>query len=133
VIDGFAVTLPVVLVAVSVLGVPPLMAEMWVLHHRGNFHRWPMYVPVGYPPLFAAAGVLLLFTSAEWALRVYGVASALLVVMGALGAFFHVQGVTRQTGGFNLDNVMVGPPLAAPLSFSLLGVLGLLAVAYWNF
>lgn len=124
--------LPRVLVLLASLAVPGVMLEMWYSHHRGNFHRAPMMIPMAYPPLFAAAGFLLLATTASWAAWVYGALAGGLVLIGLLGLFFHVQGVARQTGGWNLDNVMVGPPTMAPLSFAGLGALGLLALAHWS-
>jgi hypothetical protein len=132
-LDGLrGLGLPRVLVLVASVGVPPLMWEMWYSHYRGNFHRWPMVIPMAYPPLFMAAGFLLLATTAPWALWTYGAFAAGLVLVGLLGFFFHLQGIARQTGGWNLDNVMVGPPSLAPLSFAGLGALGLLALAYWT-
>ena len=123
--------LPRLLVLGASLGVPALMFEMWYSHYRGNFHRVPMMIPMAYPPLFAAAGFLLLATTATWATWVYGALAGGLVLVGLAGVFFHMQGIARQTGGWNLDNVMVGPPAIAPLSFAGLGALGLLALAYW--
>lgn len=127
-----ALSLPRALVIFAALGVPPLMWEMWYNHHRGNFHRWPMILPLVIPPAFLAAAALLLTTDAEWARWAFAAAAALLVLMGILGLFFHVQGIARQTGGWNLDNIMVGPPMMAPLGFSALGVLGLLALPFWS-
>lgn len=123
--------LPRLLVIAVSLAVPGVMFEMWYSHYRGNFSRVPMMIPMAYPPLVAAGGFLLLATTAAWAPWVYGTLAAGLVVVGLLGAFFHLQGIARQTGGWNLDNVMVGPPALAPLSFAGLGALGLLALAYW--
>lgn len=123
--------LPRILVLVASVSVGPLMFEMWYSHYRGNFHRVPMIVPLAYPPLFAAGGFLLLATTAGWAPMVYGILAGGLLLVGLAGFFFHLQGIARQTGGWNLDNVMVGPPSMAPLSFAGLGALGLLAVAYW--
>lgn len=126
------VPLTSILIALAALGVPVLMFEMGYGHYRGNYYRWPMYIPVVLPPIFAATAFLLLGTGAAWAYWTFAAASIALTLMGALGAFFHLQGVSRRTGGFNLDNLMVGPPLLAPLSFSILGVLGLLGLAYWG-
>lgn len=108
------------------------MLEMGLLHYRGNFHRWPMYVPIVFPPFFALSGLVLLVTGAGWALPLYAVMSGLLVLMGLVGMFFHIQGTARQTGGFTIDNVLVGPPIIAPLGFSILGTLGLVAWIYWS-
>lgn len=123
--------LPRLLVLVASVGVAPVMVEMWYSHYRGNFHRAPMVVPMAYPPLFAAGGFLLLATTAPWAPLLYGALAAGLLLVGLAGFFFHLQGIARQTGGWSLDNVMVGPPAMAPLSFAGLGALGLLALAYW--
>lgn len=119
-----------VLVVVAALIVPFAMAEMGYLHHRGNFHRWPMYLPVAIPPFFVVAALVLLLVPGAIAAAAFATMSLVLVLLGFAGVFFHVQGIGRQTGGFNLDNVMVGPPLFAPLSFSLAGLLGLLALAW---
>lgn len=123
--------LPRILVLVASVGVAPLMFEMWYSHYRGNFYRVPMIVPLAYPPIFAAGGFLLLATTASWAPLVYGALASGLLLVGIAGFFFHLQGIARQTGGWNLDNLMVGPPSMAPLSFAGLGALGLLALAYW--
>lgn len=123
--------LPRVVVLATSLAVAPLMAEMWLRHYRGNFHRAPMVIPMAYPPLFAASGFLLLGTTAPWAAWVFGVAAVGLLLVGLLGAFFHLQGIARQTGGWSLDNAMVGPPPFAPLSFAGLATMGLLALAAW--
>lgn len=126
-----AAGLPRLIVLLASLAVPGLMLEMWYSHYRGNFHRAPMIVPMVYPPLFTAGGFLLLATSAEWAPWLYGWLALGLVLVGLLGAFFHIQGIARQTGGWSLDNVMVGPPAMAPLAFAGIGALGLLALAFW--
>lgn len=131
-LDGIrAAGLPRLLVAVASVSVAPLMIEMWYSHCRGNFHRATMMIPLAYPPVFAAGGFLLLATTATWAPLLYGALAAGLLLVGLLGFFFHLQGIARQTGGWTFDNVMVGPPSMAPLSFAGLGALGLLALAYW--
>lgn len=124
--------LPMWLVLGASLGVLPLMFEVWYNHYRGNFHRPPMMIPMAYPPLFAAGGFLLVATTAWWAAWVYGALAAGLVAVGSIGTFFHIQGIARQTGGWTFDNLMVGPPALAPLSFVGLGALGLIALAYWG-
>jgi hypothetical protein len=51
------------------------------------------------------------------------------LVDGALGFLLHLQGLFRMPGGArNLRfNVVMGPPLFAPLLFSAVGLLGLIA------
>ncbi len=61
--------------------------------------------------------------------HVLPVASALAVVNGAVGTWYHVRGIVRRAGGTRhlLYNVMYGAPPFAPLLLSASGFLGLLA------
>ena len=56
-------------------------------------------------------------------------ASALAVVNGMVGFFYHARGVSRRAGGLKkpLYNIMYGPPILAPLMFAASGAIGLLA------
>jgi hypothetical protein len=51
------------------------------------------------------------------------------VVDGVVGFYFHVRGVARKPGGWRVPvmNLIMGPPVFAPLLFSLSGYLGLIA------
>jgi hypothetical protein len=55
--------------------------------------------------------------------------SALAILDGGVGFFYHVRGVLRRPGGLKkpIYNVIYGPPIFAPLLFAACGVLGLLA------
>jgi hypothetical protein len=131
-VDVAGLTLPRLVVLAASLSVPFLMWEMGARHYRGNFYRWPMVLPLVVPPVFAAAGFLVLATSAAWAVWTYAVSASLVLLVALAGLFFHIQGIARQTGGFRFDNVMVGPPMLAPLSFGGVALLGLLALAFWS-
>lgn len=131
VLDWLAIlTLPRLVILASALAVPGLMWEMGYSHWRGNFHRWPMILPFVVPPIYAASALLLLATSHAWAFWVFVGSATLLLLVAFGGVFFHIQGIARQTGGFNLDNVMVGPPMLAPLGFAGVALLGLLATPF---
>jgi hypothetical protein len=56
-------------------------------------------------------------------------ASVVTLLDGALGFFLHLRGIHRMPGGFTnfRFNVTTGPPLFAPLLFSAVGLLGLIA------
>lgn len=102
--------------------------EAYMQHERGAFKdRW-MWTPVWLtPPMVAAAGAAV--ASEPAARRVLPVVSAATLVDGLLGFWFHLRGVTRMPGGFRLGqyNVVMGPPIFAPLLMCTVGVLGGLA------
>jgi hypothetical protein len=56
-------------------------------------------------------------------------ASALYALNGIVGSALHARGVQRKPGGFREPtyNLVMGPPLLAPGSFTLVGAVGLLA------
>jgi hypothetical protein len=56
-------------------------------------------------------------------------ACALLLADGALGFYFHIRGIARKPGGWRLPifNIVMGPPLFAPLLLGIGGYLGMVA------
>jgi hypothetical protein len=102
--------------------------EAYVEHLRGSFNRQLMWTPVWVtPPMVAAAiGAALSQRVAEHVLQL---ASTVTFLDGVLGFALHVQGIQRMPGGFrNLQfNFTMGPPVFAPLLFSSVGLLGLIA------
>jgi len=116
--------------AVASAGMLGTMSEAWLLHFRGAFHNPFMFLPVTLPPvavlLLAAAAVgtkgsRMDFT--RWWLR-------LTSAMGLAGSGFHAYGVARNMGGWRnwRQNVLNGPPIPAPPSFTGLALAGLAAV-----
>jgi hypothetical protein len=103
-------------------------AEAALLHFRGAFHDPFMYVPVTVPPI---AGIVLAFAAFEPRLRK---AARLLLRMtaaaGVAGLGFHTYGVSRNMGGFYnwSQNILNGPPIPAPPSFTGVALAGLAAV-----
>lgn len=107
--------------------------EAALLHFRGAYHNPAMWLPVGLPPVGAA---LLAAASAPAApsrrrsrlARGWLAATAWL---GAGGVAFHAFGIARQMGGWRnwSQNLLSGPPLPAPPSFSALALAGRAALA----
>jgi hypothetical protein len=119
-----------VLSAICILGLLGDSAEAALLHFRGAYHDPFMVLPVTVPPLAAfalarataerSAGAL---SAARWSLR----ATA---ALGFLGVGFHAYGISRNMGGWSnwSQNILDGPPLPAPPSFTGLAVAGLACV-----
>jgi hypothetical protein len=112
------------------VGLLGTMGEAALLHFRGAYHNPFMFIPITLPPV----GALLLAEAAvsprsnnrplarSW-LRV-------LAAMGFGGVGFHAYGVGRNMGGWRnwKQNVLNGPPLPAPPSFTGLALAGLAAI-----
>jgi hypothetical protein len=111
--------------AVSAL---PLGAEIYVNHYGGSFGNKWMWTPVLLSPALSAAGVAGV-RSQRAATTVLPALSALFLLDGAAGLFFHVRGAYRKPGGFKEPtyNLVMGPPALAPGSLTMVGALGLAA------
>jgi hypothetical protein len=102
--------------------------EAWYSHYKNNFRYRMQWTPVVIAPLLMVAGI-----GAIGRVRVahtwLPAVSALAVVDGAAGFYFHTRGVLRRPGGVKklAYNVVYGPPVFAPLLFAATGFLGLLA------
>ncbi len=102
--------------------------EAYVEHLRGSYSQRVMWTPVWVtPPMFAAAVGSM--RSGRVAHRVLPFAALVTFLDGLLGFFLHLRGVKRMPGGFtNIGfNITMGPPLFAPLLFTAVGLLGLIA------
>jgi hypothetical protein len=116
--------------AATSLGLLGTVAEAGLLHFRGAYHDPFMYLPVTVPPLTAALiGHAAIGRTHErrpvtrfW-LRVTA-------ALGFLGAAFHCIGVARDMAGWRnwRQNVLNGPPIPAPPSFTGLALTGLAAL-----
>lgn len=104
-------------------------AEVALLHFRGAFHNPAMILPVTIPP---AAGVALLATAARPELAPTLTRRLLQVtaLLGPIGTAFHAYGVSRNMGGWSnwRQNLLAGPPMPAPSSFTGLALAGLAAL-----
>ena len=102
--------------------------EVGYEHYRGSYSRRVMYTPVALSLLLFAGGVAGFF-SGRAARRVLRPIAALTLADGVLGFYFHVRGVARKPGGwrFPMTNMVMGPPVFAPLLFGISAYLGLIA------
>lgn len=97
-------------------------------HYRGSYSRRVMYTPVILSGMLFGAGILGFF-SERGARNVLRPVAALTLGDGALGFYFHVRGIARKPGGWRLPmtNMIMGPPVFAPLLFGISAYLGLIA------
>ena len=97
-------------------------------HYRGSYSRRVMYTPVILSVLLAIGGIAGFF-SGRAARTVLRWISALTLTDAALGFYFHVRGIQRKPGGWRLPmtNMIMGPPVFAPLLFGTSAYLGLVA------
>jgi hypothetical protein len=118
------------LAALTAAGLLGTTGEAGLLHFRGAYHDPFMFLPVTVPPIaaglmgetaFGPKGRDRWFT--RWWLR-------LTALLGFAGVGFHAYGVQRNMGGWRnwRQNVLNGPPLPAPPSFSGLALAGLAAL-----
>ncbi len=112
----------------AALTAPPLGFEMYLEHYKGSFGDPWMWSPIITSPLVSVAG-LAGFRSPRAARTVLPAVSALYAVNGVIGTITHARGVQRKPGGFSEPtyNLVMGPPLLAPGSLMLIGLIGILA------
>ena len=131
------------LAALTGAGLLGTVGEAGLLHFRGAFQNPFMWLPVTLPPVAAA---LLVRAAASGggttAAAVQAPARAsggrlakgwlgLTAALGIGGIGFHARGVSRSMGGWRnwSQNLLAGPPLPAPPSFSALAWAGLAALS----
>jgi hypothetical protein len=97
-------------------------------HYRGSYSRRVMYTPVILSGVLAAAGIAAFF-SRRVARTVLRLAAAVTLVDAGVGFYFHVRGIQRKPGGWRLPmtNMIMGPPIFAPLLFGTSAYLGFVA------
>lgn len=111
--------------ALSAFGLVGTVAEAGFLHFRGAYHNPAMWLPVAVPPLAALSLARDVLQASP-----RGVSVCLLgatAVLGFAGTAFHAYGISRNMGGWRnwRQNVLVGPPLPAPPSFTGLAIAGI--------
>jgi hypothetical protein len=128
----FGVPVGRALSALTAFGLMGTVSEAGLLHFRGAFQNPFMYLPVSLPPVAAAL-------TAKAAVETRRPRDSrpltrfwlwLTAVMGVAGVGFHAFGVSRAMGGWRnwSQNVIDGPPLPAPPSFSALAMAALAAL-----
>ncbi len=103
-------------------------AEVAYEHYRGSYGQRVMWTPVVLSAALASAGIAGA-ASPTAARRLLRPISALTLVDAAVGFGFHVRGIARKPGGWRLPvtNIVMGPPIFAPLLFGVSAYLGLIA------
>jgi hypothetical protein len=111
--------------AVSAL---PLGFEIYLNHYGGSFGNKWMWTPVALSPALSAAGVAGV-VSEKAAKTVLPAISAVFLLDGAAGVYFHLRGAYRKPGGFKeaTYNLVMGPPALAPGSLAMIGGMGIAA------
>jgi hypothetical protein len=114
--------------ALAATGLAGTVGEVALLHARGSFQNPAMWLPVSLPPvaavLTAKAAVERTAPARRPLTRTWLHVTAWL---GVVGVAFHAYGIARSMGGWRnwRQNVVDGPPLPAPPSFSALAIAAL--------
>ncbi len=102
--------------------------EVGYEHYKGSYSNPVMYTPVLLSAVLGGAALLGTFSrlAARTVLRWVSVVT---LADGIIGFVFHVRGVARKPGGWSLPvtNIVMGPPIFAPLLFGTSAYLGLMA------
>jgi hypothetical protein len=97
-------------------------------HYRGSYGQKVMWTPVVLSGAMTVAGLWGFFS--KWAARRFlRWTSAVTLLDSLVGFYFHVRGIARKPGGWRLPvaNIIMGPPIFAPLLFGASAYLGLIA------
>ncbi|MEO7002632.1 MAG: hypothetical protein ABI068_12525 [Ktedonobacterales bacterium] len=97
-------------------------------HYRGSYSQRVMYSPPILSLVLAGVGVWAAF-SRRVARTLLPLASLALLLDGVVGFIFHIRGIARKPGGWRIPvfNVIMGPPIFAPLLLGVSGLLGVIA------
>lgn len=97
-------------------------------HYKGSYSNPVMYSPVIMSGILAVAGIAGI-CSRRAAGTFLRMASAVSLIDGIIGVGFHIRGIARKPGGWRLPvtNIIMGPPIFAPLLFGTSAYLGLIA------
>jgi hypothetical protein len=116
------------LAGITAVGAVITGAEVFLAHDRASFANKMMWLPVALTPVVAVAGVAGV-ANRRLAKQVLPFVSAAAVANGLQGTYLHVRGVSQRPGGWRLAryNAEMGPPTFAPMLFSLVGGMGIVA------
>jgi hypothetical protein len=114
----------------TALGLLGTVGEAGLLHFRGAYHDPFMYLPVTVPPVTAALIGHAAIGRPDVRRPVTRVFLLVTAALGFLGSAFHCIGVARNMGGWRnwRQNLLNGPPIPAPPSFTGLALMGLAAL-----
>jgi hypothetical protein len=102
--------------------------EVTLEHYKGSYGQRIMYSPVILSTALLGAGVAGAIRP-KVARTLLPAASIALLADGLIGFGFHIRGIARKPGGWRLPvfNIVMGPPIFAPLLLGVGGYLGLIA------
>lgn len=102
--------------------------EVGYEHYKGSYSNPVMYTPVILSGALASASLLGVFSRGA-ARTILRWTSCVTLADGVIGFYFHIRGVARKPGGWSLPvtNIVMGPPIFAPLLFGTSAYLGLIA------
>ncbi|HEY7210755.1 MAG TPA: hypothetical protein VH477_10830 [Bryobacteraceae bacterium] len=97
-------------------------------HYKGSYSNPVMYSPVLLSVAVTAASTSAIF-SRRAAQTLMRSSCAITLADGIIGFGFHIRGIARKPGGWRLPltNIIMGPPIFAPLLFGTAAYLGLMA------
>ncbi len=97
-------------------------------HYRGSYGQRVMWTPVVLSAALTGAG-LLGCVSPRFARTWLRWISVVTLADSVIGFGFHVRGIARKPGGWSMPvtNIVMGPPIFAPLLFGVSAYLGLIA------
>lgn len=97
-------------------------------HYRGSYSNPVMYSPVILSGVLSVAGVAGFF-SRRMATTFLRYTSWITLADGLIGFGFHIRGIARKPGGWRMPivNLVMGPPVFAPLLFGTSAYLGVIA------
>jgi hypothetical protein len=112
----------------TAVSAPALAREVYLEHYKASFGDKWMWTPIVLTPPLTAAGVAGVF-SERAARRWLPLFGALYALDGVIGIVTHVQGVRKRPGGLSEPtyNLVMGPPLLAPGSLTMVGAFGVVA------
>ena len=118
------------LAATTGAGLLGTVGEVGLLHFRGAYHNPFMFLPVTVPPVAAALLGGSALGQARKPRRFTRGWLRLTALLGVAGVGFHAIGVSRNMGGWRnwSQNLLNGPPIPAPPSFTGLALAGLAAL-----
>jgi phosphate/sulfate permease len=102
--------------------------EVGYEHYKGSYSNPVMYTPVALSVALTGAATAGTFNT-QTAQGLLRITSAITLIDGIIGFGFHIRGVARKPGGWRLPitNIVMGPPIFAPLLFGTAAYLGLVA------
>lgn len=97
-------------------------------HYKGSYSNPVMYSPVLLGGALTLASCWAVFNGGAAILTLRAV-SMLTLADGATGFIFHIRGIARKPGGWRLPltNIIMGPPIFAPVLFGTAAYLGMMA------